>query len=397
MSNLLPKLADLIKEEYNLQKKVKDQIVFLKNELEYMEAALIKVSEMPIDRPPDILLKPWARDVRELSYDLEDMIDTFKVHTDTPRQMKEKQFSLGAFLERCQKLLTRAKIHHKLGVNIEEISSRLQDVSARRDRYKIENTAAESSGQTVDTRRLSALYTKAEDLIGVEDKIDELVSELMEGDEPSKQQLKKISIVGFGGLGKTTLAKRVHDKLKDQFDCGAFVSVSLNPNIKNIFKSMLHQLGHYKYEATWDEDQFINELREFLRDKRYFIAIDDIWKTSVWETIKHALVENGRGSRVISTTRYRDVAKKIGGVYELPHLSPADSRKLFYLRIFGSENSRPSTELSEVSDKILKKCGGVPLAIITVASMLASKKGKQNTRVLVQGTQNFGFWARRWS
>jgi hypothetical protein len=60
MGTLLPKLTNLIKEEYNLQKKVRGEIMFL-------EAALIKVSEAPIDQPPNIQVKLWMREVRELS------------------------------------------------------------------------------------------------------------------------------------------------------------------------------------------------------------------------------------------------------------------------------------------------------------------------------------------
>ena len=108
---------------------------------------------------------------------------------------------------------------------------------------------------------------------------------------------------------------------------------------------------------------------------RYLVVVDDIWKTSVWKTIQYALVDNECGSVIISTTRNLDVANKIGGVYQLQPLSPADSRKLFNLRIFGTEDKCLSNKLAEVSTEILRKCGGVPLAIIMIASTLASKEG----------------------
>lgn len=98
----------------------------------------------------------------------------------------------------------------------------------------------------------------------------------------------------------------------------------------------------------------------------------------MWKAMQYAIIQNERGSRIITTTRIHEVAKQAGCVYELQPLSPADSRKLFYLGIFGAENKCPS-ELSEVSENILKKCGGVPLAIITTASMLANKIDKENT------------------
>ena len=78
----------------------------------------------------------------------------------------------------------------------------------------------------------------------------------------------------------------------------------------------------------------------------------------MWKTIQYALVDNECGSVIISTTRNLDVANKIGGVCQLQPLSLADSRKLFNLRIFGTEDKCLSNELAEVSTQILQKCGG---------------------------------------
>ncbi|KAF2911254.1 hypothetical protein DAI22_11g163300 [Oryza sativa Japonica Group] len=199
--------------------------------------------------------------------------------------------------------------------------------------------------------------------------------------EESKQKLKIVSIVGVGGLGKTTLANVVYERLKTQFYCFAFVPVSLTPNMEKIFKNMLHQFDKKKYrninEVTWDEAQLIAELREFLRNKRYLIVIDDIWDISAWEKIKCSFVDSENGSGIITTTRNVDVAKEVGGVYQLKPLCHVDSRKLFNLRIFGAEDKCPP-QLAELSERILKKCSGVPLAIITIASMLASKIENEN-------------------
>uniref|UniRef100_A0ACD5ZAG8 Uncharacterized protein n=1 Tax=Avena sativa TaxID=4498 RepID=A0ACD5ZAG8_AVESA len=219
---------------------------------------------------------------------------------------------------------------------------------------------------------------KKAELIGTEVNCNNLLKRLMEGNEVSKQQLKIVSIIGVGGLGKTTIAKVVYEKLKVHFDCGAFISVSFNPNIAKIFKNILHQFGKTNTDSN-NEDQLINELKEFLRNKRYFVVIDDIWDLSVWDKIKCALAENNCGSRLITTTRNRNVAQHVGGVYQLKPLSVIDSGKLFYQRIFGAEQKRPPIELAEISESILKRCGRIPLAIITIASVLKSKLGDENT------------------
>jgi len=376
MHTLLPMLTSLLKEEYDLHKNTRGEIRFLKAELESMETALLKISKAPLDQPADLQVKLWAREVRELSYEIEDNVDKFMVRLE--RCARKKPHSFMGFIR-------KAKIRHKIGTEIKDIRRRIKEVSERRDRYKVDSVIAKPAGPTIDSLRLSAIYKEETELIGVEEKTDDLVKKLTQGEGASKQHVMIVSVVGFGGLGKTTLANVVYQKLKSQFDCGAFVSVSLSPNTENIFKNMLHQLDKQRYfninESTWGEAQLISELRDFLLNKRYFIVIDDIWNNSVWKTIKHALIENKCGSRIITTTRILDIAKQVGGVYVLKPLSLTHSRKLFCKRIFGAEDKHPPNELAEVSDKIIKRCGGVPLAILTTASMLASKTGNDWSKV----------------
>ncbi|GJN04639.1 hypothetical protein PR202_ga22203 [Eleusine coracana subsp. coracana] len=111
--------------------------------------------------------------------------------------------------------------------------------------------------------------------------------------------------------------------------------------------------------------------------RSYLVVIDDIWDKSLWEKIKYIFVGNVKANKIIITTRILDVAKQAGGIYQIKPLSYRNSKKLFYQRIFGSEDKCPPL-LANVSEKILKKCGGVPLAIITIASLLASKRDQEN-------------------
>ena len=114
---------------------------------------------------------------------------------------------------------------------------------------------------------------------------------------------------------------------------------------------------------------------------RYFIVIDDIWEPESWDTIKLALVVNDQGSGVITTTRKFEVAAAAGEVYKLNSLSHNDSKSLFYKRIFGNQGKCPDGETVELLNKIIKKCRGVPLAIITMASLLVGKSEGEWTEV----------------
>ena len=97
ISPLISKLGELLTDEYKLQKGVRGEIMFLKAEFESMQAALLKVSEAPIDQPPDNQVKLWAREVWQLSYDVEDKVDTLMVRID--RGPKELH-GLRGFIDR---------------------------------------------------------------------------------------------------------------------------------------------------------------------------------------------------------------------------------------------------------------------------------------------------------
>jgi disease resistance protein RPM1 len=117
----------------------------------------------------------------------------------------------------------------------------------------------------------------------------------------------------------------------------------------------------------------INQWFLHLHVDRYFLVVDDVWEVQTWKRIKLVLVENNCGSKVITATRKFNVAEEAGEVYKLKPLSFDDSMKLFYTRIFGAVGKYDDNQLDDISNKILKKCGGVPLAIITMTSLLVGK------------------------
>ncbi|TVU48828.1 hypothetical protein EJB05_00107, partial [Eragrostis curvula] len=378
MGSLLRKLGDLLTDKYRLLKGAKGQIMFLKAELEHMHAFLKKISDTD---EPDEQDKCWAKEVRELSYDIEDSINEFMLHVECKSSSKPRGFM--RFINRSMNLLTTMDTRHEVAKELECLKRRVMEVSERRMRYKVDGAVSKPNNTGIDLRLL-ALYAESADLVGIEGPRDDII-QLMDDKGVPASELKVLSIVGFGGLGKTTLANEIYRKLNRQFQCHAFVSVSQKPNIRKIFISILSQvdslLAREHTMESWDDNEFISALRKFLFDKRYLIVIDDIWSDSAWRIIKCALPKNKNGSRLITTTRIETVAMACCTdhpeyVYKMKPLSDQDSRRLFFRRIFGSEVACP-LYLKDVSAEILKKCGGMPLAIITISSLLASNPNKQ--------------------
>nr|CAB3504099.1 unnamed protein product [Digitaria exilis] len=181
MNTLLPKLVDLVMGEYRLQKGVSKEIKELEKELESMNAALRHLTEMPPDQL-DELTKIWASDVRELSYDIEDNVDTFMLRCNKGYGEHTKLFSISGLIGKLTYLYSKAKTNHQIHNIIKDIMVQAKIISERRD------------------------------------------------------------------------------------------SITQNPEIKKVFKKMLHQLDEKKYgfiNDEWDEVDLINKIREFLGTRRY--------------------------------------------------------------------------------------------------------------------------------
>ncbi|WVZ49910.1 hypothetical protein U9M48_001228 [Paspalum notatum var. saurae] len=363
IGSILSKLADLLKEEYKLQVGVKKQVDTLKNELETAHAFLRKIDQVAPDQL-DEQIKIYASQVREASYDMEDIPDTFLVHVKGSDPIKGKKKLIERLQEKMATLFSEAAARHDIAGAIADIIKRLQEAKERRDRYPVDSFVTRPSQPSGLDPRLAAMY------------------KLQLGNDVSDNKRKIVCVVGVGGLGKTTLAKAVYDDMKGQFSCCAFVPIGRNPDMK---KNLTGRHTRNPKFTILDERQLIDELRVFLAGKRYFIVIDDVWDLRSWETIECALVENNNRSRIIITTHKSEVATgaiiittrksevATSAVYRLLPLSDDNSKRLFYTRIFGGKDEyheNQQQKVPEVADKILKKCGGVPLAIITMASYL---------------------------
>ncbi|XP_066333625.1 disease resistance protein RGA5-like [Miscanthus floridulus] len=103
-----------------------------------------------------------------------------------------------------------------------------------------------------------------------------------------------------------------HKITEAAFDSRAFVSVSQTPDMKKLLRDILSQISKSHFDQSQMLEtvvQLIRTLKDCLKDKRYFILIDDIWSVSAWELVRSALPVNDTGSRIITTTRIEAVAK----------------------------------------------------------------------------------------
>ncbi|CAL4903839.1 unnamed protein product [Urochloa decumbens] len=383
MNSLLGKLATLMGKEYSKLKGVRKEVASLQDEFNSMKALLDKLADMD---ELDIQAKEWRNQVKDMSYDIEDCIDDFMHHIG-------KNVVTTGFVKKTAQLLKNLRVRHQIASKIQEIKIRVKDANERHMRYKLDECTPKPSCVPIDPR-VVAIHTEAANLVGIDVPREELAKLLM-GEE---QVLKVVSVVGFAGLGKTTLANQVYCKLEGQFECKAFVSVSQKPDIPKLLNKILSKIGgHFSHIDELDD---LENIKKHLKDKRYFIVIDDLWDPSAWKIIKCAFPENNFGSRVLITARIYDVALSCCSyrqqyVYNMRPLDKENSRRLFFSIIFDSSQSCPDA-YEDLSADILKKCGGLPLAIISIASLLAGQSNSKWEYVqnslgsMFQGNPNLG-------
>jgi len=196
-----------------------------------------------------------------------------------------------------------------------------------------------------------------------------------------------VSVVGMGGLGKTTLAKHVFDNqlVKRHFDCRSFITVSQSYTMTELLIDMIKTACTNNNETIpkglrkMDDRTLITQVRQYLESKRYLVLFDDVWEENFSDEIEHALISNNKGSRIIVTTRKMNVAEYFKKsfpvhIHELQPLSSEKAWELFCNKAFRSEPGKQCpTVLADMSNEIVQRCGGLPLAIVAIGGLLSTK------------------------
>lgn len=381
---LLDKIADYLIEGaaglWPKDLKLRDQIEWVEGELRRMQCFIKDVDSR---QDVDERVKNWVADLREVAYDTDDILDSF-VYSLVQGQQRGV---LVTFLKRYFLSFNELVLCRKLNDQIKRIRIRLQEISDRKSTYGIGNIGIGTEGagfaaSRLQERRRSSVHV-CEDIVGLVEDVKIIESQLIHGE--SRRCV--VSVVGMAGIGKTTLAKRVYLKsdLKEHVDCCAFVYVSQNFRAREILqelgKKLMGNVGGDFGRASNEELREI--ISSFLESKRYLIVLDDLWNFADWDDLKAAFPEEKNGSRILLTTRIKDVALYADSKstpHELCLMNDEDCWKLFSKMVqldWESSASLPPWA-EELGKQMLRRCGGLPLAIVVLGGLLSRKDATFN-------------------
>ncbi|XP_078169530.1 disease resistance protein Pik-2-like [Carex rostrata] len=380
LNSVVKTAATAITDEIGLLLGVQEELFFIKEELQMMQGFLRAAST---EKVKGVVVSIWVEQVQELAFDVEDCLQEASVY------LKKKS---------CLPVMCSVKKRDHIARKIRVLKTRIEDVSNRNQRYNLINK--DDVGHAYDERTSTRSIANVQSLLVGLDKPKRKLVELI-----LKEDGEVISVVGMGGLGKTTLAREVYccQELRDKFKLFAWFTIQHPFNKEEFIESLAKQIPS-------NPD-----------DKKYLIVLDDLSSKSEWDKIKDVLpVANGR--RIIVTTRYKSplaetITHPSENIYEIKKLSKKDAFDLFCKAVYKTSNyhlvsnegpsSTERTEddikvqsqfititISEEEDSkvqeqcttipftkdmdtkarlIIESCGRLPLAIVTIGSYLATK------------------------
>ncbi|KAK3126938.1 hypothetical protein QOZ80_7AG0565490 [Eleusine coracana subsp. coracana] len=321
----------------------------------------------------DALAAEWVKQIRDAVFELEDVADECCYLSSSNRGLVD----VVAWLALSRNLRKARERLHRLSAAKEAYGIRLPDGPALP--VAITQLATSSSGIVAD----NAHFLEKEETFGCAEYKKQLLEWVVGDAEPRR---KLVAVWGMGGVGKTTLVTHVYKKLMTtHFECAAWVAVSQGFTMDDLLVKILKELHrdarargiHGRSETNDTGYRFLVEaVRSHLVGRSYLVVLDDIWDAQLWDKLRHAFPDDNTGSRVVITTRSRDVAQAAapGRTMMLEPLPWSEAWKLFCSAAFREVpgQSCPS-HLRNLAENMLEQCHGLPLAIVSIGKLLVGK------------------------
>ncbi|WVY98007.1 hypothetical protein V8G54_030158 [Vigna mungo] len=354
------------------------------SELQQMKAtmALIKGVLLDVENSQSNALREWLEQVKRVFYDAEDIVDDFECEA----LRKHVVNTYGSFSRKVRRFFSKNNpvvYRLRMAHHIQDINTRLARLAADRNMFGLQ--IIDHDTRVVHVREMTHSHVNPSDVTGREHDKNKIVNLLVQ--DGDCQSLSVISIVGMGGLGKTTLAKLVFNdtKIDECFQLKMWVCVSNDFELRNVLIKILNSAPNStpKNFKNFETEKLQNLLRKKLEGKKFLLMLDDVWNEDParWHELKEIIDVGVKGSKVLVTTRNHAVAvimrTKSSNLYLLGCLSEKDSLSLFVKFAFDDGEEKKHPELLEIGKEIMEKCDGLPLAVKTVGSSLFSRYDKK--------------------
>ncbi|XP_050211026.1 putative disease resistance protein RGA3 [Mercurialis annua] len=366
-----------IEQNVKLVSGVKNEVKMLTSNLQSIQAVLIDAEKRQLKEET---VKLWLRKLKNITYDIDDVLDEWSIeilksklegdeHENTSRPKRIKVWSFVLSFCFC---FREVGFRRDIAVKIRELNESLDVIAKEKERYSFSLIKGHENierAMTTSVINIAEVKGRQHDKVAV---IDLLLAE-------SDQNPHVISIVGMGGVGKTTFAKLVYNEemIKAHFDVQIWVCVSDPFDEVRIAKAILESLTKSTSNLV-ELQNIVQQIQQCILGRKFLLVLDDVWNEDYrkWEELKHSFECGALGSKILVTTRKEDVAKTMDSVniIQLGLLSDKECWEIFTSIAFFQRSRNECIVLEEIGRKTVSRCKGLPLAVKTIASLLRFKK-----------------------
>eukprot|EP00268_Persea_americana_P036782 TRINITY_DN3630_c0_g1_i1.p1 TRINITY_DN3630_c0_g1~~TRINITY_DN3630_c0_g1_i1.p1 ORF type:complete len:1178 (-),score=181.19 TRINITY_DN3630_c0_g1_i1:978-4484(-) len=372
----------------------KNHLVKIKDSLAEIRDFIVIAEGSPIKDPK---LMELLEKLKDAAYDAHDLLEEYEIAD--RRQSEEAASSMpvrDTITNKVRKVITSILVSPVImRKKLKELSERLEAIEAEANAFQLKEKVTNLQIEFRKQRETHSFVHKSLVFERDEEK-EKIVNWLLSNQAGDDGNVSVISIVGIGGIGKTTIAKVVfnQESVQDHFKPKMWVCVSENFDVTGLLKEIIKRAKQEEKDIQHGTDDnkplpsSVEELqcllREKLSGKRYLLVLDDVWneKPEKWHSLRGLLLCGERGSRIVVTTRSRKVASIMSKIqpYCLKPLSEDGCWSLFCQRAFGNpteEAEAAHPNLAPIGRDIVKKCGGIPLAVTTLGGLLCSERSQR--------------------
>ncbi|XP_078153696.1 uncharacterized protein LOC144548857 [Carex rostrata] len=332
----------------------------------------------------DCSVKFWLKELKKVAFDAEDVLSEYQYEV-TRVQVEARNTSEASGFHKRKQIEYIVPIPIGIVDRLDKIRRRFDEIATDHEALQLRESDGVRRPNNKILRPPTGHMVDEANIFGRDADISKVIDFLLTEKEKS---LSVISIVGKGGLGKTTIAQLIYkdERVSRCFDLNGWVCVSEEFDVRRLSKATIESFSKKKCDLS-EFSQLQEELAKIVKGKTILLVLDDVWNENhnLWESFRVPLKE-ARMVRILVTTRNKKVAKvmQTTSCFNPSNLSEYSCWQLFQHYAFSGTSDTMPIHLVDMGREITRKCGGLPLAVKSIASLLRHEADEEGWREILE-------------